>query len=129
MGFMGQIDKITKEKVCFKRIFVSGMFHDATMFDGKEDHVWMDKQGFEEFSVDDSVSFFADVYRYIKTGNGRTLDFGLRNPQSIKKIDSYKLPSVEKLKMQQIDLIVCDTCMLNEHCNRNYCLMNPKDKK
>ncbi len=129
MEFMGQIEKITKDKVCFKRIFVSGMFPDGVMFDGKEDHVWMNKQGFEGFSVDDSVSFFAEVYRYIKTGNGKTLDFGLRNPQSISKIDDYKLPTDEELMMQQINWIICESCMLNEQCNKNYCIMNPKDKK
>ena len=129
MGFMGQIEKTTKDKVCFKRIFVSGMFPDGVMFDGKEEHVWMNKQGFEGFSVDDSVSFFAEIYRYIKTGNGKTLDFGLRNPQSIRKIDAYKLPTDEELMMQQINWIICESCMLKEQCNKNYCIMNPKDKK
>ncbi len=129
MGFMGQVEKITKDKICFKRIFVSGMFPDGVMFDGKEEHVWMDKQGFEQFSVDDCVSFFADVYRYIKTGNGKVLDYGLRNPQSIRYIDTYELPTDEELMMLQIDWIVCETCMLNEQCNRTNCLMNSKDKR
>ena len=129
MGFKGQIERTTKDKVCFKRIFVSGMFPDGEMFDGKEDHVWMNKQGFEEFSVNDSISFFAEIYRYIKTGNGKTLDFGLRNPKSIRKIDAYELPTDEDLMMQQINWIICDSCILNEQCNKNYCIMNPKDKK
>lgn len=129
MGFMGQVEKITKDKICFKRIFVTGMFPDGVMFDGKEEHVWMDNQGFEEFSVDDSVSFFADVYRYIKTGNGKVLDYGLRNPQSIRQIDTYELPTDDELKIQQIDWIVCETCLFNEQCNRTNCLMNLKDKK
>ena len=31
--------------------------------------------------------------------------------------------------MQQINWIICESCMLNEQCNRNYCIMNSKDKK
>ena len=129
MEFMGQIEKTTKDKICFKRVFVSWMYSDGAIFDGKEDHVWMDKRGFEEFSIGDSLSFFADVYRYIKTGNGKVLDFGLRNPQGIKQIDSYKLPTDEELILQGINQIICETCMLSEQCNRVSCMMNSKEKK
>ena len=51
---------------CLKRIFISGMYTDGTMFDGKEDHVRMDKSGFEEYAIGDGVSFGAEVYRYVK---------------------------------------------------------------
>ena len=51
---------------CLKRIFISGTYTGGTMFDGKEDHVWMDKSGFEEYAVGDGVSFGAEVYRYVK---------------------------------------------------------------
>ena len=47
-------------------VFISGMYTDGTMFDGKEDHVWMDKSGFEEYAIGDGVSFGAEVYRYVK---------------------------------------------------------------
>ena len=53
-------------QICLKRIFISGMYTDGTMFDGKEDHVWMDKSGFEEYAIGDGVSFGAEVYRYVK---------------------------------------------------------------
>lgn len=36
---MGQIERITGKAVCFKRIYVSGMYPDGTCFDGKEEHV------------------------------------------------------------------------------------------
>ena len=68
--FKGQIDRVTKNTVCFKRIFVTGMYSDGTFFDGKEDHVWMDRSGFEEYVVGDCVTFFAEVYQYLKTSNG-----------------------------------------------------------
>lgn len=129
MGFMGQIEKTTPKTVCFKRIFVSGMYSDGTMFDGKEDHVWMDKNGFETLSVGDCVSFFADVYRYVKTRNGKQIDFSLRNPKEIKQIESYELPNDKDLILQDINEIICETCFITEQCNRNMCMMNPKRKK
>lgn len=126
--FMGCIEKKTKKNICFKRIYVSGMYPDGCdFFEGKEDHVWMDIQGFENFKIGDCVSFFADVYRYIKTGNGKILDYSLRNPQGIKQIDSYQLPSDDDIIRQGINQILCETCYLSEHCNRTNCLRNPEE--
>lgn len=126
--FMGCIEKKTKKTICFKRIYVSGMYPDSCdLFEGKEDHVWMGIQGFEDFKIGDCVSFFADVYKYIKTGNGKVLDYSLRNPQGIKQIDSYHLPSDDDIIKQSIDQILCETCYLSEYCNRGNCLRNPED--
>ena len=127
--FKGQIEKIKPKHICFKRIFISGMYTDGTMFDGKEDHVWMEKSGFEECAVGDSVSFCAEVYRYVKTGNGKLIDYGLRNPTSIQKIEAYELPSDDELIMQEVEQLICETCFLSEQCNRNYCTMDPKKKR
>ena len=126
--FKGQIEKIKPKHICFKRIFISGMYTDGTMFDGKEDHVWMEKSGFEECAVGDSVSFYAEVYRYVKTGNGKLIDYGLRNPTGIQKIEAYELPSDDELIMQEVEQLICETCFLSEQCNRNYCMMAPKQK-
>lgn len=124
--FMGCIEKKTKKNICFKRIYVSGMYPDGCdFFEGKEDHVWMDIQGFEDFKIGDCVSFFADVYKYIKTGNGKILDYSLRNPQGIKQIDSYQLPSDDDIIRQSINQILCEICYLSEHCNKANCLRNP----
>lgn len=57
LGFKGCIEKRTKENVCFKRIMVEGMYPDGVCFDGKEEHVWMNIAGFEEYKIDDSISF------------------------------------------------------------------------
>ena len=95
------------------------MYTDGTMFDGKEDHVWMDKSGFEEYDVGDSVSFGAEVYRYVKTGNGKQIDYGLRNPTGIQKVEAYELPSDDALIMQEVKQLICETCFLSEQCNRN----------
>ncbi len=128
LAFKGQIEKINAKHICFKRIFISGMYPDGVMFDDKEDHVWMDKTGFKGLDVGDSVSFCADVYRYIKTGNGKLIDYGLRNPTGIKKIKEYQLPSDDQLRMEMIGEIICETCYLSEHCNRVSCLL-PKGAK
>lgn len=124
MGFKGEIEKINKSKICFRRIFTTGMYPDGEMFDGKEDHVWMDKKGFEEYKVDDSLEFFAQVYRYVKTGNGKHIDFGLRNPEGIREIPPYTLPTDEELTAQCIREILCEGCYLNEQCSRVFCMLS-----
>ena len=127
LEFDGQIEKITNRAICFKRIFVSGTYDDGMCFDGKEDHVWMPKEGFENYKVGDCLTFFAKVYRYVKTKNGKRIDFALRNPQRIKKIDSYELPTDDELMLQSIDAIICETCYLNEHCS-GYCVLSKQKK-
>lgn len=129
MEFMGQIEKLNAKRLCFKRVYVSGMFSYGEMFDDKEDHVWIDRNGLEEFQVGDCLSFGAEVYRYVKTRNGKLIDFGLRNPGGVKQIEKYDLPSDEDLMRQEINRIVCETCFLSEHCNRLYCMRNPKEMK
>ena len=129
MGFQGQIEKISKGRICFKRIFVSGMYPDGEMFDGKEDHVWMDQSGFESFQVGDCLDFFAEVYRYIKTGKGKLIDYSLQNPERIKKIGSYQLPSDDELMRQALNGIICETCFLSEQCNRTFCTLQSKKQR
>lgn len=126
--FMGCIERKTKKNICFKKIYVSGMYlDDCDFFTGKEDHVWMDIRGFEDFKTGDCVSFYAEVYRYIKTGNGKVLDYALKCPQSIKQIESYRLPSDDDLIKQSVNQIICETCYLSEHCNKTCCLRNQED--
>lgn len=126
LGFRGQIEKKNDKNVCFKRIFVEGMYMDGECFDGKEDHVWIPIQGFEKFSIGDCVSFFAEIYLYLKTSNGKSIDYGLRNPKGIKKIEPYELPSDDELLLQSINSIICETCFYNEQCS-GYCLRNKKE--
>ena len=129
MGFMGQIEKITKNTNSYERIFVSGMYPDSTMFDGKEEHVWMKKDDFENYAIGDCLEFFAEVYPYLKTGNGKLIDYGLRNPKGVKKISEYELPTEEDLIMQEVNQIICETCYLTEHCNRVFCMRTQKEMK
>ncbi len=128
LGFKGQIERKTQNRVCFKRIFVEGMYSDGLCIDGKEDHVWMDLEGFEQFKIGDSVSFSAEVYRYLKTGNGKLIDFGLRNPTEITIIDPYELPSDDDLMRQSVEEIVCETCLFTDKCY-GICLLPKGEKK
>lgn len=118
----GEIAGIRNDRILFHRIFVTGMYADGTFFDGKEDHVWMHRDGFEKYHVGDKVSFFAEVYRYLKTGNGKKLDYGLRNPEEIEQIGDYALPSKDALLKQDLRALVCETCMYADHCYGDPCL-------
>ena len=125
--FKGEVETFGKGTVCFKRIYVNGMYPDFTMFEGKEDHVWMPIDGFGKLEKEECISFFAEVYRYIKTSNGKKLEFGLRNPKSVKKIGKYELPSDDELLMQSINQIICESCYLSEQCVRINCIRNAKE--
>lgn len=127
LGFKGCIEKKTGKNVCFQRIEVNGMYSDGGCFVGREGHVWMDISGFEDFQIGDCVSFSAEIYRYVKTGNGKLIDFGLRNPQGIKRIETYELPTDDELLKQEINQMVCETCYLGEYCNGVSC-MRPKSE-
>ena len=126
LGFKGQIEKCTKDRVCFKRIYVDGMYPDGACFEGKEDHVWMEREGFEKYREGDSLSFFAEVYMYLKTGDGKSLDYGLRKPEEIRRIDAYELPSEQQLKKQALEQLLCGTCNLRDVCFGDYCMLPGK---
>jgi len=129
MGFKGEVETFAKDRICFKRIYVDGMYPDGTCFEGKEDHVWMPSDGFGHLEKGDCVSFFAEPYRYVKTSNGKKLDFGLRNASDVKKIDKYELPTDDELMLQSVNQIICESCYLNEQCSRFTCIRNPKELK
>lgn len=122
----GQMEKKSKGMICFKRIYVSGIYSDGLGFEGREDHVWMKNKGFEQGEVGDCFSFSADVYRYLKTGNGKAIDFALRNPRDITQISDYELLSDDELHMQSIDRIICEVCMYNERCYNGICSASEK---
>jgi len=124
LEFAGQVERITKANICFKRIYVCGMFMDGECFEGKEDHVWVAKKQYGECQVGDCFKFFAEVYRYLKTSNGKRIDYGLRNPKDIVKVESYELPSDDDLLMQNIDQIICEACMFREFCYGGMCIAN-----
>lgn len=121
LEFKGKIQKKNNKYVCFEKIYISGMYSDGTMYDDKEDHVWMELTGFEQYHVGDAVSFGAEVYRYIKTSHGKSLDYGLRNPQGITKIQFYDLPSDEELRIQALEYLKCEVCDMADLCSHTFC--------
>lgn len=125
--FKGRISRFDKKKgkVIFNCIYVSGGLMDGDCYEGKEDHVWMDSEPFEEYQVGDCLSFGGEIYRYLKTKNGKQISFGIREPYDIKKIESYELPSDDDMLMQAVDQMICEVCMLfNEHCYMGMCIAN-----
>lgn len=129
--FKGQIERFdaAKNKVVFKRLFVDGMYHDGIGFFGKEDHVWMDKEPFAEYSVGDCLRFSADICRYLRTRNGKGIDYGLEKPELIRKIDFYEIPTDQALVEQQINQLVCETCRYNDHCYMGMCICSDQERK
>ena len=130
MEFKGEVETFAKGKICFRRIYDEYMLPDTSIHMGKEDHVWMSSEGFGKLNKGDCVSFFAEVYRYIKKSDGKKLDYGLRNPEDIKKISKYDLPTEKELLMQEIDSMICETCDMADFCGtRSNCIKNPKERQ
>ena len=124
IGCKGQIEKKSKGNICFKRIHITGMYDDGTIVEGKEEHVWMQDKGFEKYEKGECLSFSAEIYRYLKIGKGKAIDYALRNPFNISEIDSYELPTEEELLMQDIEQIICEVCMYKEQCYGSMCIAN-----
>ncbi len=128
--FKGEVESFSKDKICFKRIFDEYMLPDTSIHVGREDHVWMDNKGFGKLQKGDCFSFFAEVYRYIKKSDGKKLDYALRKPESIKKINKYELPTDDELLMQEIDSMLCETCIMSDYCSsRSNCMRDPKERR
>ena len=126
--FKGQISRFDRKKgkVIFNRIYISAGLMDGDGWEGKEDHVWMDIEPFKDYSEGDCLRFGGDIYRYLKTRHGKQISFGIRDPYNITKVEPYELPSDDEMLMQEIDQIICETCMFNEHCYMGNCIANEK---
>lgn len=124
--FKGQICRFDKKKgkVVFNRIYISGGLMDGDCYEGKEDHVWMDIEPFEKYQEGDCLSFGGEIYRYLKTRNGKQISFGIRKPYDISKVEAYELPSDDDMIMQAVDQMICEVCMFNEHCYMGMCIAN-----
>lgn len=125
-SFKGQISRFDKKKgkVIFNRIYISGGLMDGNCYEGKEDHVWMDIEPFEDYQEGDCLSFSGEIYRYLKIGNGKQISFGIRKPFDITKVEVYELPSDDDMIMQAVDQMVCEVCGFNEHCYMGMCIAN-----
>lgn len=97
---------------------------DGDCYEGKEDHVWMDIEPFEKYQEGDCLSFGGEIYRYLKTRNGKQISFGIRKPYDISKVEAYELPSDDDMIMQAVDQMICEVCMFKEHCYMGMCIAN-----
>ncbi len=128
--FLGRIEKIDNGNVLFSRIMLDGLYDDGTGFYGKEDHVWMSNEDFKDFSCGECLRFAAEVYRYMKHGNGgKLIDYALISPRNIRRIDKYAVPTDEELVDQQIQQLVCETCIRHDHCNMGMCIRNQEERE
>lgn len=127
----GELSKIDYKhrRVVFQRLAVVGDYSDGTCFEGKEDHVWMSRDGFEGYEPGDCLQFAATVQRYLKTKNGKIIDYGLVDPYMIQKIKPYHVPTNAELINQNIEKLICRVCMYAEQCNHQYCLMNAEERQ
>lgn len=121
--FKGQILDEKNGRFLFKRIFIqytdfSGMVHKR-----KEDHVWIDADKFRKAGLQkgDYTEFWGEVYIYQR--KNKTHELGIRNPDMIKKIKEYDLPSDEELLEQFVQQVKCATCLCAEQCCRTFCLL------
>lgn len=127
--FKGRVERVTDDNILFKRILINGMYIDGTGFEGVEDHVWMDRRGFENYKNGDCLSFCANIYRYIKKNNGKLLDYGLREASNIRLIHNYEVPTDEDLINQQIEQLVCETCLFTNNCFMGMCVANKEERQ
>lgn len=128
-SFKGEVEHVDlkKGKVVFHRIMINGIYEDGTGFFGKEDHVWMDLEPFGDCASGDCFSFEADICCYMKQRDGKLIDYDLRNPRNVKKLDGYHVPTDEDLVDQQIRQIVCETCLFGDHCDMFMCQASKED--
>ena len=130
ISLKGRIQHISKDKdkICFERIYLQGFYQDGKGFIGKGEHVWMKCKDFQSYKLGDCLSFTAEIYRYVKK-KGELMDFGLRKPSEIHKIEKYELPSEQKFELQTINQIICEVCPYKEQCyGGEPCLWNIKKR-
>ena len=131
--FKGQVARVNAldGTVLFKQITIEGFYGDGDGFYGKEDHVWISTEDTSAFRSGESLSFTAEVYRYMKHGgqDGKLIDYGLRNISDILEIESYGVPTDEELADQQISQLVCETCLYHDQCIGVSCTANRNERK
>lgn len=115
--FKGKVEKISGPNYLLKDIYVRYMTCDGQYVEDKEEHVWInDSEKFQKAGIKqgDCVSFSGNIYIY-KRQNG-SLDFGIKDLESIHIIDEYRLPTDEELQQQFLEQIQCEVCIARDQC-------------
>ena len=95
------------------------------ILEDKEEHVWIFKaSAFKDkgIKVGDCVSFEGKVLPYARKDG--TYDLGIENPEDIKIIEGYELPSDEVMMEQFLKQLRCETCLYSEQCYGTFCLLD-----
>lgn len=127
----GRIEHFDKKngKVVFERIVIYAIDSEGIGRFGTEDHVWMDAEPFKSYVEGDCLEFTAEIGRYMKTTNGKIIDYGLDNPKCISKIEPYEKPTEEDLTYQTIDDIICETCLYHDWCYFRNCIADERERE
>ena len=125
-GFADFKGKIMRRKkggwCCFGRIYISLTTLDGFVEEHTEDHVWIQsREKFAGLKCGDCIAFSGEVAPYRRMDG--TCELGIINPDYVEKIESYDLPSDEKIFEQSMKDLKCDLCLFSEQCNRQFCLL------
>lgn len=126
--FMGIISRKNSRKVLFKRLYISGFDSYMENFSSTEKNVWVDVRKFRDFNVGDAVSFTGTIYQYLFTNGKQQINYAVKKPDNVVKVNEKDIPSDRDVMEDSLRALVCDTCMLQEHCN-GFCLMENKRKE
>lgn len=123
--FKGKVKRKTNNRICFEYVYVYGEGQGGSIA-GHEKNVWMKKAGFPGAKPGDCFEFDAETYVYISNEHGKILDYGLRNPRNVRRIEPSELrkPNL-KASWNATDLpeqLECETCLFNEQCDGVNCL-------
>ena len=117
MMLEGKVEKISGPNYLLKDIYVRYMTCDGQYVEDKEEHVWInDSEKFQKAGIKqgDCVSFSGSVYIY-KRQNG-SVDFSIKDLESIHIIDEYRLPTDEELHQQFLEQLRCEVCLAKDQC-------------
>lgn len=133
--FKGHVESKQKHKgYVLKNLYVEFEDYDyrsCSTIKAIVDHVWIyDMEPLEKcgIQIGDDIQFTALVYAYHRQDG--TEDYSLKGLQDIKKIESYDIAKHEEgikendkeLHKQFIQDLICETCLMTDHCDGDICL-------
>jgi hypothetical protein len=120
--FKGKVLLVRGNDICFGRLYTK-FEDDGDVVEGKEDHVWvLNAKEFLEMGVENGDCFEFNALSYPYRRNDGSIDFALKAPTNIKKIDDYNLASREMLVLQSAKKLTCMTCIYGDYCDKKNCI-------
>ena len=120
----GKIQKFShirekRDKVCIEKVTIynpHSLDVDWNLFTGTLDHIWVESCYFEGMDIGDNVKFEATISPYLKTGNGKQIDYGLEVSDDAEQIDDYYWPTKEDVRNSIANRNKCASCLYNDYC-------------